>query len=51
VHANPEASKAEFVGWVVPHGFDPSQTPVLYRSELSYVDDAGGVHGYEAVGA
>lgn len=30
---------------------DPALTPVLYRGELSYLDDLGGVHSFEKAGA
>lgn len=35
-------------GWMLREGQVPSQEPVLYRGRLVFLDDAGGVHDYEA---
>jgi hypothetical protein len=38
-------------GWSLREGHDPLQEPVLYRGELSYLDDAGSVHSLDKAGA
>lgn len=50
IHANPEASQREFVGWSVRRGSDPALVPVLYRGEVMYLADDGSIHSHEAVG-
>jgi hypothetical protein len=50
IHANPEASQREFVGWSVRRGSDPARVPALYRGEVVYLSDDGSVASYEAVG-
>jgi hypothetical protein len=50
IHANPEASQREFVGWSVRRGPTRHRVPVLYRGEVVYLADDGSVASYEAVG-
>jgi hypothetical protein len=38
-------------GWSLREGHDPLREPVLYRGELSYLDDAGSVHAFDKAGA
>lgn len=38
-------------GWVLERWQQPTAEPVLYRGDLVYLDDAGGVHNYETAGA
>jgi hypothetical protein len=38
-------------GWVLVDGQEPTAEPVLYRGELSYLDDAGSVHSFDKAGA
>jgi len=38
-------------GWSLHEYEDPALTPVLYRGELAYLDDAGGVHAFEKASA
>lgn len=42
---------AEEKGLILRHGCDAAREPVLYRGELSYLDDAGGVWSFEEAGA
>jgi hypothetical protein len=50
-HRNPAAAKAETVGWMLEEWQNPAECPVLYRGRLCYLDDGGGVHDFEQVGA
>jgi hypothetical protein len=47
LHANPAAAKAEFVGWALEEWQEPTEWPVLYRGELSWLTDDGRVVPYE----
>jgi hypothetical protein len=47
----PAASKVEWVGWALEEWQSPAECPVLYRGRLVYLDDSGGVHEFEQVGA
>src|SRR5262249_2875077 len=50
IHLHPAAA-GEF-GWVLSGGVVAALEPVLYRDgEPRYLDDLGGVHAFEAVGA
>lgn len=42
---------AKDMGLFLSEGAVPTQEPVLYRGVPAYLDDAGGVHEFEAVGA
>lgn len=44
----PAWAKADGRGFALNERDEPTQRPVLYRGALSYLDDAGGVHEYEA---
>jgi hypothetical protein len=47
----PAWAKAFERGFALNERDEPTQLPVRYRGRLSYLDDAGGVHDYEEVGA
>jgi hypothetical protein len=38
-------------GWCLREWQEPTAEPVLYRGELSYLDDAGSVHSFDKAGA
>lgn len=46
VHERPEAAATN--GWLVRRGVDASAVPVWVRGGLSWLDDAGRVHDFEA---
>lgn len=48
-HARPTESYE--MGLMLHEGQDPAMEPVLYRNEVKYLDDFGGVHDFEDVGA
>jgi hypothetical protein len=50
VHAYPKRSYGLYRGWLVTEKQNPALRPVLYRGELVYLDDAGGVHSFEKAG-
>jgi hypothetical protein len=49
LHARP--AEAYELGLFLKEGQVPSQEAVLYRGEVMYLDDLGGVHDFEDVGA
>lgn len=51
VTESPGASKQDGIGWSLEEWQEPLQELVLYRGDLSYIDDAGGVHSFEKAGA
>jgi hypothetical protein len=51
IHAKPAWAKQFLHGWALEDWQEPLQYPVLYRGELSYLDDVGGVHSFEKAGA
>jgi hypothetical protein len=48
-HARPTESCE--LGLMLHRGQNPAMEPVLYRNEIKYLDDFGGVHDFEDVGA
>lgn len=44
-------AQAYELGWSLRERQEPTREPVMYRCELSYLDDAGGIHSYEEAGA
>lgn len=48
-HARPAESYE--LGLMLRRGQNPAMEPVLYRNEVKYLDDFGGVHDFEEVGA
>lgn len=46
---NPRAARLR--GLQVVEGVDPATIPLILRGDLVYLDDFGGVHHYEQVGA
>jgi len=49
VHEHPAASRE--AGWLLGGREVPSLVPLVYRGEPAYLDDLGGVHPYDLVGA
>jgi hypothetical protein len=50
VTLHPHLIDARSNGWVLRERDEPTAEPVLYRGELSYLDDAGGVHSFKTAG-
>ena len=40
---------AELLGWLVPEGSDPAQTPVMYRGGWAWLTEDGRVEPFEQV--
>jgi hypothetical protein len=51
VTREPKWAKRWVNGWSLDESDIPAQHPVLYRGELSYLDDAGSVHSLDKAGA
>jgi len=51
VTRSPAYSRRFEHGWSLLEHEEPSQIPVLYRDQLVYLDDVGGVIAYETAGA
>lgn len=49
IHEHPAASRE--AGWMLPGRDNPALAALLVRGVPSYLDDQGGVHAFEAVGA